>query len=97
VQLEAKVEAVHGLGEHDAEMRGRLAAIEVRIVRVHVEEAILMRGERNRIDPDKWRPLIMSFQQFYGLEPHQAHESTLAQIPESSYRTPDIERAQVGA
>lgn len=96
VQLEAKVEAVHGLGEHDAEMRGRLVAIEVRIVRVHVEETLLMRGERNRIDPDKWRPLIMSFQQFYGLEQHQAHESTLAQIPESLYRTHDIERAQVG-
>jgi flavin reductase (DIM6/NTAB) family NADH-FMN oxidoreductase RutF len=97
VQLEARVEAAHGLGEHDAEMRGRLVAIEVRIVSVHVEEAILMRGERNRIDPDKWRPLIMSFQQFYGLEQHQAHESTLAQIPESLYRTPDIERAQIRA
>ena len=68
----------------------------MRIQRVRVEEAILMRGERNRIDPDKWRPLIMSFQHFYGLEPYQVRESTLAKIPESSYRTPDIERARVG-
>ena len=94
VQLEAKVEATHGLAEHDALVGGRGMAIEVRIQRVHVEEAILMSGERNRIDPDKWRPLIMSFQQFYGLEHHQLHESILAQIPESMYQTPDVERAR---
>jgi len=48
-------------------MRGRTNIIEVRIQRVHVDETIVMEGEPNRIDPDKWRPLIMSFQQFYGL------------------------------
>lgn len=96
VQLEARVAATHGLAEHEVDMQGQLVAIEVQILRVHVEEAILMHGESNRIDPDKWRPLIMSFQQFYGLEQHQAHGSILAQIPESLYRTPDIERARVG-
>jgi hypothetical protein len=45
-----------------------------------------MRDDANRIDPDKWRPLIMSFQQFYGLAPHQLHDSELAKIPESLYR-----------
>lgn len=97
VQLEAQVEATHGLAEHDVLVGGRLMAIEVRIQRVHVEEAILLSAERNRIDPDKWRPLIMSFQQFYGLEQYQLHESMLAQIPESMYRTPDIERARIAA
>jgi len=53
-----------------------------------VEEGILVKGERDRIDPDKWRPLIMSFQQFYGLAPGKLHESTLAKIPESLYRPP---------
>ena len=52
-----------------------------------------MNGEPNRVDPDKWRPLIMSFQQFYGLGP-QVHDSTLARIAESLYRGPDIERAR---
>ncbi len=56
--------------------------------RVHVEEAILMEGERDRIDPDKWRPLIMSFRQFYGLAPGKLRDSTLAKIPESLYRPP---------
>jgi hypothetical protein len=32
-----------------------------------IDEGILMDGAENRIDPDKWRPLIMSFCQFYGL------------------------------
>lgn len=93
VQLEATVEAVHGVAEDDAAQRGRVNCIEVRIQRVHLEESILMNGEPNRVDPDKWRPLIMSFQQFYGLGP-QVHDSTLARIPESLYRGPDIERAR---
>jgi hypothetical protein len=49
------------LAEHDTAPRGRVLVIEVRIQRVHLEESILMHGERDRIDPDKWRPLIMSF------------------------------------
>ena len=93
VQLEAQIEAVHGVAEDDEAQRGRIKCIEARILRVHLEQSILMDGEPNRIDPDKWRPLIMSFQNFYGLGP-QLHESTLAKIPESLYRGPDIERAR---
>jgi flavin reductase (DIM6/NTAB) family NADH-FMN oxidoreductase RutF len=86
VQLEATVEAVHELAEGDAQWRGRLVSIEVRVTRVHVDETLLVDGERDRIDPDKWRPLIMSFQQFYGLAPDRLGESTLARISESLYR-----------
>jgi flavin reductase (DIM6/NTAB) family NADH-FMN oxidoreductase RutF len=93
VQLEASVEAVHELAEGDPMLKGRTNCFEVRIQRVHIEESILMAGEPNRIDPDKWRPLIMSFQKFYGLGP-QVHESTLAQIPEAMYRSPDVDRAR---
>ena len=93
VHLEAIVEAVHGIAEDDLVQRGALACIEVRIQRVHVEESILMEGESHRVDPDKWRPLFMSFQKFYGLGP-QLHESMLSSIPESMYRTTDVERAR---
>ena len=55
-----------------------------------MDESILADGENHRIDPDKWRPLIMSFQHFYGLSP-QVHESTLAQIPESMYRSAPVQ------
>ncbi len=91
VQLEAVVEAIHGIAEQDPLLRGNLVNIEVRVQRVHIEERIMMEHESNRIDPDKWRPLIMSFQQFYGLGSKLAH-STLGEIPESLYRTSDVDR-----
>ena len=93
VQLEARVEAVHGMADDDVHQRGSRQCIEVRVQRVHVDESILMAGESDRIDPDKWRPLIMSFQQFYGLG-SKVHESALGTVPESAYRGPDIARAR---
>ena len=91
VQLEAVLEHQHGYDE-DGPLAGFISVLEARITRVHVEESILMEGHSNRIDPDKWRPLIMSFQEFYGLGP-KLHPSTLGLIPEEMYRTPDFERA----
>jgi flavin reductase (DIM6/NTAB) family NADH-FMN oxidoreductase RutF len=85
VHLEAKLESVHPLAVRDDDRRGALVALELRIVRVHVDEAIRMTGHDDRIDPEKWRPLIMSFQQFYGLG-GIVHESTLSRIPETVYR-----------
>jgi flavin reductase (DIM6/NTAB) family NADH-FMN oxidoreductase RutF len=88
VQIEAKLAQVHAMAQEDEVWRGHLVAIEVRVTRVHAHPAILMDGEPNRIDPGKWRPLIMSFQQFYGLKPDQLQRSELAQIPEAMYRPP---------
>lgn len=86
VQMEAKVESFHPIAEDDPKRRGGAMAIEVSVERVYADDSILMHGEPNRIDPDRWRPLIMSFQKFYGLEPEQLHESELAKIPEALYR-----------
>jgi hypothetical protein len=44
-----------------------------------------MEGYANRIDPARWRPLIMSFAQFFGLG-DSVHHSTLGEIPEEAYR-----------
>lgn len=85
VQLEAVLEGTHALAQSVPERRGKLIAIEVRIVRVHVAEHVRMAGYENRIDPDRWRPLIMSFSRFYGLG-DELHHSTLAEIPEEAYR-----------
>lgn len=95
VQLEAKVQHIHGLAEADPAVRGRINVIEVRIVRVHIEESILKEGNSDRIDPDKWRPLIMSFQEYYGLAPGKVHFSELGQIPERLYRSPDVDTARM--
>lgn len=88
VQMEAVVEAVHGLAEGDIDMRGRIVTFELRIQNVHIEESMLMKGQINRVDPDKWKPLIMSFQQYYSLG-ENVHASTLADIPEAAYNSPD--------
>jgi flavin reductase (DIM6/NTAB) family NADH-FMN oxidoreductase RutF len=84
IQLEAVVAAVHGIGEDSDRLRGFISVIEVRIRRVHVHPDLLMKGHANRIDPDRWSPLIMSFQKFYGLS-GQVHPSRLAEIPEQKY------------
>jgi flavin reductase (DIM6/NTAB) family NADH-FMN oxidoreductase RutF len=88
VQMEAKVAHVHDMAQEDAVWRGKLAAIEVRITRVHAHSDIMMSGAPNRIDPDKWRPLILSFQEFYGLTTERLQRSELGQIPEAMYRPP---------
>jgi flavin reductase (DIM6/NTAB) family NADH-FMN oxidoreductase RutF len=94
VQMEAVVEATHWISEDDAQQKGSIVCFEARIQRVHLDESILMEGDPNRVDPDKWRPLIMSFQKFYGLGGEQIHESTLAEIPEVMYRSRDVNRAR---
>jgi flavin reductase (DIM6/NTAB) family NADH-FMN oxidoreductase RutF len=85
VHLEATLEAVHPLAVRDSVRRGALVALEVRVTRIHVAEAVRLEGHEHRIDPDRWRPLIMSFQQFYGLG-ERVQSSTLAEIPEEAYR-----------
>jgi flavin reductase (DIM6/NTAB) family NADH-FMN oxidoreductase RutF len=94
VQLECVVAAVHDLAQDNPMLHGRTKVFEVRVQRVHVEKELLMDGEPDRIDPDKWRPLIMSFQKFYGLAPGQLHESHLGSVPETLYRSPDADRAR---
>ena len=96
VQLEVRIEAIHGLARDDPAQRGAISVLEARVQRVHVEEAILMDGYADRVDPGKWRPLILSFQEYHGLGP-KAHPSLLGTIPEALYRGPDIARARAAA
>jgi flavin reductase (DIM6/NTAB) family NADH-FMN oxidoreductase RutF len=54
-------------------------AFEVHIVKLHVEESLLINGaERPHIDPEKWRPLIMTFCRFFGMG-GEVHPSRLAE------------------
>lgn len=56
-------------------------AFEVHIVKLHVDESLLMGNEsRPHIDPVKWRPLIMSFCRFFGMG-DEVHPSRLAESP----------------
>jgi flavin reductase (DIM6/NTAB) family NADH-FMN oxidoreductase RutF len=85
VQLEAVLAGSHPLAAGDPDRRGNLIGIEVRIEKVHIEESLLLAGHTDHIDPERWRLLIMSFCQFFGLGP-LLHPSRLAEIPESAYR-----------
>jgi len=87
VHLEATLVERHPLEEANPDRRGKLVALEMRIVRVHVAEEIRMVGTEHRIDPERWRPLMMSFCEFFGLG-EKLRPSTLATIPEESYRVP---------
>ncbi|WP_225848032.1 flavin reductase family protein [Streptomyces sp. HPF1205] len=96
VAMEAVVEATHPLAADDEKQRGGILVFEVRVQRVLVHERIRMAGCHDRVDPDAWRPLIMSFQELYGLG-GRLRESTLATIPEDMYRGPDIARSRTAA
>jgi flavin reductase (DIM6/NTAB) family NADH-FMN oxidoreductase RutF len=94
VHMECVMEGVHEVAGGDPVLRGVVLAFEVRVQRVWLDESVRVDGRPDHVDPDKWRPLIMSFQKFYGLAPGQAHDSRLAGIPERMYRSPDVDRAR---
>ncbi|KAL1597340.1 hypothetical protein SLS60_008924 [Paraconiothyrium brasiliense] len=86
VQMEAELTNSMELMQDLPNRKGVLLAIEVKILRTHVRNDLRLAGHANRIDPDRWRPLIMSFQEFYGLAPKKVTESHLATISEEKYR-----------
>jgi flavin reductase (DIM6/NTAB) family NADH-FMN oxidoreductase RutF len=92
VSMEAKLMVADSVAKENGLMRGRILKIELKVLRVHLDESIVMQEQPNRVDPDKWRPLIMSFQEFYGLG-EKVHASALGTVPERLYRTPDVEEA----
>jgi flavin reductase (DIM6/NTAB) family NADH-FMN oxidoreductase RutF len=75
VQLEAVVEKIHDVDSPDSS----LAAIEVRIIHSYFDDEILNREKRHYVDTDKWKPLIMSFCEFYGLG-ENLHPSKLTKV-----------------
>ena len=80
VQMEAELVGVHEMGG------GLGLAMEVKILRTHVEDELRLAGYENRMDPDKWHPMVMSFQHLYGLAPTKVTTSMLAEINEESYK-----------
>jgi flavin reductase (DIM6/NTAB) family NADH-FMN oxidoreductase RutF len=93
VQLEAVLQSQHPFGGFEAQRaygggleNAHVTVFELRIVRVHVEESLVLAGKPNQVDSDKWKPLIMSFAHFYGLAGGRIMPSALAEIPEELYR-----------
>ncbi|KAI1385800.1 uncharacterized protein F4822DRAFT_414186 [Hypoxylon trugodes] len=86
VQMECQVVSVNGLRKDLPDRAGLALAIEVRILRIHIMKHLRVEGYPNRVDPDKWRPLIMSFQELYGLKGGKVVPSVLGEINEENYR-----------
>ena len=93
VQMEAGLQAIHSIAEDDENQNGKILTMEFRILRVYLDQKILIKGTNHRVNPDKWKPLIMSFQKFYSLG-DQVHRSKLATIPEVLYHSPDMDNAR---
>jgi flavin reductase (DIM6/NTAB) family NADH-FMN oxidoreductase RutF len=72
VQMEGRVHEYRAFGKNVAAY-----AFEVHIDKLHVSEELL---DGVRIDPTRWRPLIMSFCRFFGLG-CEVHPSRLAESP----------------
>ncbi|KAK8861887.1 hypothetical protein PGQ11_008122 [Apiospora arundinis] len=89
VQMEAEVIGSTKLMQDapNPDSKRFLLAIEVKVLRTHIESDLRLVGHSNRVDPDRWRPMIMSFQHLYGLAPEKLVDSTLASIDEEKYRT----------
>lgn len=85
VNLEGNVVDTYLLEKNDAAARGSTLVFEIKITRVHVHESIVATGTTSRVDPDKWKPLIMNFQRFYSVG-NEIQPSRLATIDEEWYR-----------
>lgn len=68
VQMECELLEVTNMRPDLPDRTGLILAIEVRVLRIHILDELRMEGYANRVDPDKWKPLIMNFQEFYGLK-----------------------------
>ena len=76
IQMEGIVHDVRTFGKNVS-----ANAFEVHIVKLHVDESLLMEGNhsgRPHIDPERWRPLIMTFCRFFGTS-DEVHPSRLAE------------------
>jgi flavin reductase (DIM6/NTAB) family NADH-FMN oxidoreductase RutF len=90
IQLEATLVGERPFAEGDPRMRIASVAFEVRVQRVHAAEDVLSQEYRNRVDPQRWNPLIMSFLEYFERGP-VAGRSTLRSLQEEWYggRSPE--------
>jgi len=65
LQLEAILKNVLVISD-DPKEAGDVAAVEVRVVKVHVDQNMV--AKENHIDPTKWSPLIYNFRHYHGLD-----------------------------
>lgn len=86
VQMEAELVEVREMMSDMEELKRAPFALELKILRVHVEDELRLKGYENRVDAEKLRPLFMAFQEFFGMRRGKVEDSKLAGIGEENYR-----------
>lgn len=86
VQMEAEVMEAHEMMKDLPDRKGLILSIELKILRVHIEDELRLPGYANRVDADKWNPMIMCFQDFYSKGHKKLAISNLAKVSEGNYR-----------
>jgi flavin reductase (DIM6/NTAB) family NADH-FMN oxidoreductase RutF len=61
IQIEGRVAAIHHIDGADSGLR----ALEVSVLRTHVDEDMLMANHPSYIDPLRWNPLFMKFTEYF--------------------------------
>lgn len=59
--MDGLVQSMHPIGGPDSNLR----ALEVTVLRTHVDEDLLMVDNEDYTDPIRWDPLIMKFTEFF--------------------------------
>ncbi len=73
IQLEGRVRHIHTIDGPDSGLR----ALEVSILRTHVDDSLTMDEHPNYIDPLRWNPLFMKFTEYF-TDAELARPSSLA-------------------
>jgi flavin reductase (DIM6/NTAB) family NADH-FMN oxidoreductase RutF len=61
IQMEGRVQVIHDIDGADSGLR----ALEVAVLRTHVDESLLMTDHQNYIHPLRWNPLFMKFTEYF--------------------------------
>lgn len=61
IQMEGRVQASH----HIDELESGLRALEVSVLRTHVDDSLVMTNHPTYIDPLRWNPLFMKFTEYF--------------------------------
>jgi flavin reductase (DIM6/NTAB) family NADH-FMN oxidoreductase RutF len=85
VSMEAEMVGVYDMFEGQP-FKGHVKSVEVKVLRVSIHDELRLEGYKNRIDADRWKPMIMMFCELYGLKDGKLEHSRLADIKEEMYR-----------
>jgi flavin reductase (DIM6/NTAB) family NADH-FMN oxidoreductase RutF len=85
MQMEAKLVEFHEMIGDILDLEKAPLVLELKILRVHVENKLRLEGHENRVNAEKLRPLIIAFQGFFGMRRGRVEDSKLAGIGEENY------------